>query len=290
MIEKLKELKAFKIFPDDILRAMSNFIVIENFSAGEIIFREGKPGSASYIIGKGQIAVKKQKKLLGVFTKGDMFGEMALYEAPVRSATAIAKTDTTLYKLNNKSFKEFIFKHTETGVQFLFNNIKEMSERLRRTSRYFIMVYETGKLVGQEISLKKLTRKILSILSDGIDGITGGAVFIKNPFTELYQPVFKTEDSTLKNKKIEELVNSSREKFTYQEGDRYILGTSMAADDKILGYIVLEKDKKTGNFTIEDEIILNTVCNQVGLGIIKSFKKQEDKNREKLSRRKNWSY
>lgn len=96
MIENLKNIKTFEKFSEDNLRELADFIVTKDYAAGDTIFREGDPGEASYIIEKGRVEVQKQGKLLGLFSEGDMFGEMTLYEGAPRSATAEAKTDTTL--------------------------------------------------------------------------------------------------------------------------------------------------------------------------------------------------
>ncbi len=291
MIEKLKNIQSFRVFSENSLQDLANLIVLEKYTSGATIFNEGDPGQAIYIIVKGKIAIKKQNKLLGLFTEGDMFGEMALFESKKRSATAIARTDSILYKLNNSEFKKFLTKHHEEGLYFLFNSIKELSIRLRRTSKYFIMVYETGKIVGRDLSINELSKRILKIMSGGIEGVNGGMVCIKNPFSDMFQTVYKTENSILTSKNAEHLIKKhSGNKFKVLEKNCWVMGASMVSDNKNLGYILLGKDKNSSGFSLEDEIILKTVCNQVGLGIVKAFKKQEDENREKLAQKKIWGY
>jgi CRP-like cAMP-binding protein len=63
--------------------------------AGEVLFREGDPGDAMYVVLEGKVRISKQipgvgEEALGILERGDYFGEMALIENLPRSADAKA--------------------------------------------------------------------------------------------------------------------------------------------------------------------------------------------------------
>jgi CRP-like cAMP-binding protein len=67
----------------------------ERFEAGDVIFREGDPGEALYLVLEGQVMISKLingagEEALAFLGRGDYFGEMALIDRERRSATAKA--------------------------------------------------------------------------------------------------------------------------------------------------------------------------------------------------------
>ena len=73
----------------------------EHYQAGEIIFRQGYPGTHAYIIQSGEVAIIREmdngsRQLLAVLKAGEMFGEIAVLDDVTRTATAEAHTDCVL--------------------------------------------------------------------------------------------------------------------------------------------------------------------------------------------------
>ena len=161
MIKKLKNIPLFSAFSEEELQELVPLVEAENYKAGEVIIREGDEGKAMYIIEKGFVEIEKQGRTLDWFSDGDIFGEMAFFDKSVRSASTIARKDTAILKINNQDLKRIIVKYPSSGVHFLFRNTQEMSRRLRQTSRYFVAVFETGKIIGSGCGLKEMTEKIL---------------------------------------------------------------------------------------------------------------------------------
>jgi hypothetical protein len=71
-----------------------------SFQPGTPIFREGDPGDSAYVIERGRVEistqVRKKKKVLGSLGPGQVFGEMAVIDNAVRSATGTAVEETQL--------------------------------------------------------------------------------------------------------------------------------------------------------------------------------------------------
>lgn len=283
MLKKLKRFKILKVFNDAQLIELSEYISLENYNPSDVIFKEGDAGTAMYIIDKGDVEIRKKDKLLTKFTSGNIFGEMALYEKEKRSADAVAATKVTLYKINSQEFKNFIFKHLLAGSQFLFDNIKEMSRRLRRTSEYLTTIYDTGKIVGSDIELNDMTNRILKRLLEDIHESTGGMIILFNPFSEMFDLACEINMKKLDlDKAVEFIKKNTDSNICRTIEESAVLCVPLKDQEKILGYIILEKEGDKTDFTFEHEIIVSAVGNQVGLGILKAYSKKEEEARKRL--------
>jgi CRP-like cAMP-binding protein len=287
MIKTLKSLEIFSAFSEDILESLTPYVKIETYNEGELIFKEGDEGTAMYIIEKGQVEIRKKDKTLSFFKDGSVFGEMALFENAERSADAVARTDLTLYRVNNRDFRKFIFEHPEPGLQFLYTGIREMSRRLRLTSDYLTTVFETGKIVSGNYSLHEMTQKILDRLLADIDGSTGGLIVIFNPFTEMYDIACQADLVLLDFDNALKIIEKNNDQNPIHKLDENtVLCVAIREEGNTLGFIMLEKISDAGPFNTQDEIIVSAVGNQVGLGIIKAYHKQEEEARQRLQHKK----
>lgn len=85
---------------------------LEEYSDGSIIVRQGNTGDSFYIIKSGTVAVWQQQDVNGVPTwvqvttlgKGDFFGEKALLQEDVRSASCIAIGDVRCLSMHRDDF------------------------------------------------------------------------------------------------------------------------------------------------------------------------------------------
>ena len=99
-----------------------------------ILFREGDPGDAFYIIlsGSVEVYVEKLNKQLTTLQAGKFFGELSLMLGIPRTATVRALEDTILFTINNKSFEKLLHEQPEVAeaiVQELSKHQEELSER-----------------------------------------------------------------------------------------------------------------------------------------------------------------
>ena len=109
------------------------------YRAGEIIFEEGQLGRAVYILKSGKVELSRKsgstRRVLGVLTPGQMFGEMALLEQMQRTASATVLEDGEIYLLYTATLDTLIRQYPNIGVILLRNTAVVLSSLLRRANQ-----------------------------------------------------------------------------------------------------------------------------------------------------------
>ncbi|HEX5370606.1 MAG TPA: cyclic nucleotide-binding domain-containing protein [Dehalococcoidia bacterium] len=87
---------------------MAALAVRRRVSRGEVIVEQGEVGVAFYVVVTGKTEISSAqgdcKEVLSVIGPGGFFGEMALFENQVRSATVTALEETELVMLTRWDF------------------------------------------------------------------------------------------------------------------------------------------------------------------------------------------
>ncbi|MGK7944380.1 MAG: cyclic nucleotide-binding domain-containing protein [Microcystaceae cyanobacterium] len=100
----------------------------EDFAAGQTIFEQGQMGDVMYCILKGEIQIVFNDQVINTHGAGEIFGELALIDTQIRSASAIAKTDCQLIPVNER---RFIFL-TQQHPFFALHVMRILAQRLRK--------------------------------------------------------------------------------------------------------------------------------------------------------------
>jgi flavin-dependent dehydrogenase len=102
-----------------------------DYKAGEVIVRQGETGSCMYVIQRGEAEVLQTKDgrevRLAVLRAKDVFGEMALFQKEVRSATVRALTDARVLTVDKRIF----MRRVHEDPSFAFKILQKMSSRIR---------------------------------------------------------------------------------------------------------------------------------------------------------------
>jgi CRP/FNR family transcriptional regulator, cyclic AMP receptor protein len=102
----------------------------KTLSPGTMLFRDGEPGEAMYVIKDGRVRIFKEvrgeEKTLAYLGPGEFFGEMALLNGKPRTASAEVVETTRLFAVDAKAFGLMIRNNGEIAVRL----IKRMAHRL----------------------------------------------------------------------------------------------------------------------------------------------------------------
>ena len=118
-VDALRTVPLFANLDDDELAQVALLFKARRFSAGETIVKEGADGAAFFLVESGEAAVSvrgSERRSLG---PGDHFGEIALIDEGVRSATITATTDLACYGLTLWEFRPLVVENGEVGWKLL---------------------------------------------------------------------------------------------------------------------------------------------------------------------------
>ncbi len=132
----LRRVPLFGRFSLDQLEAIAGAMQEESFVAGEVVVREGEPGSELYLLLEGEVAIHS-----GLGTDSDVelnrlaavtyFGEMAVLEDAPRSASVVVTRDARMASLAGQRLKELVLQMPEMS----FDIFRELIARVRRAER-----------------------------------------------------------------------------------------------------------------------------------------------------------
>jgi CRP/FNR family cyclic AMP-dependent transcriptional regulator len=101
------------------------------YSDGAIIAKEGEVGDRMFIIQSGRVRVTREANGVEIplveLKEGDFFGEMALIEREVRSATVRAVGEASILSIDKKSFLRRVHEDPSLAYRIL----ERMSRRIR---------------------------------------------------------------------------------------------------------------------------------------------------------------
>ena len=133
----LKSLSIFSETPETILTQLAPLMQEIKIDQGTVIFREEELGDCMYIIFSGDIQIHKGKTTLATLHEKEVVGELSLLDAEPRSATAIAKTDCILFKIDQEPFYELINNRPEIArgfIKILCNRLRQLNQKAAQGS------------------------------------------------------------------------------------------------------------------------------------------------------------
>lgn len=111
------------------------------YAFGEAVCRQGEPGDAMFIIVRGSASVRLRlinekgqtsgDRRLVTSSAGTIFGEMALLDREVRSATVLADDELVCLSLSRAQFDALALEHPGLALKLLANLGRELSQRIR---------------------------------------------------------------------------------------------------------------------------------------------------------------
>jgi MFS family permease len=120
----LRRMPLFRPLPPPEMEAVARAMEPLTASAGEVLIREGDPGDLFYAVADGEVTVSTAAGFTTRLGYGEGFGEIALLNDTVRTATVTAETDVALYSLSKDDFLTGV-----TGVSESHRVARTLAER-----------------------------------------------------------------------------------------------------------------------------------------------------------------
>ncbi len=158
----LSKVTIFKKLTNDEILQLVPFFLQKVYTKGSIIFDEGTYGSELFIVADGEVAAFIKLPDAGLrevahFSPGDFFGDMAIFENDVRSATCIAQTDCTLLSLTASDFFTIINSHPSAAIKIMYDMLTVISQRLMKTGSFLTEMIQWGEAARKRSIIDEFT-------------------------------------------------------------------------------------------------------------------------------------
>ena len=130
--EFLSRVSLFSLTNKSDLERIAKLANRHTFNTGDVIIKEGEPDNRLFIIVRGEVEVVKgmgeeKERRLGTLGPLSYFGEMALVDDLVRSASVVAKKKTEALSLHQETFRQEV----ERSPAIAFELLHLLSRRIR---------------------------------------------------------------------------------------------------------------------------------------------------------------
>src|SRR6478672_9686295 len=141
-VELLRSVPLFSDLEQEELKRFSRVAVPRAFPATTRVFHEGDHSDACYIVRSGSFRVTREHSdgraiTLATLGPGDIFGELAMLDGEVRSASVEALVDGELLALPASEVRSLLARHPEITVKLvaaLVRRLRTANERISRQS------------------------------------------------------------------------------------------------------------------------------------------------------------
>jgi MFS family permease len=116
-IALLRSLPLFAELPAPAVEGLAAALTLVEVPAGAVLIRQGEEGDAYYAIAAGELDVVQNGRFLRRCGRGEGVGEIALLRAVPRTASVIAQTRATVYRLAREPFLTAVLGHAATQRQ-----------------------------------------------------------------------------------------------------------------------------------------------------------------------------
>ncbi len=112
-VEALGRCRLFSGLGQGSLQALARNLRTRRFKRGEVVFHQGDPGDALFIVASGVVKVvvpseDGEEAILATLRRGDFLGELALIDGAPRSASAIALEATEMLTLPREQLRSLV--------------------------------------------------------------------------------------------------------------------------------------------------------------------------------------
>ncbi|HEY6531277.1 MAG TPA: Crp/Fnr family transcriptional regulator [Acidimicrobiales bacterium] len=178
--ELLSNSEFFKDFGDSGLAAVMAAAESRTFSRGGVMFTEGDEGKELFVVASGRIAIANRsidgrESVVALMERGDLFGDMALFDGRPRSAEARALEASEVIAIPFEVLRSIY----ETRPELLWNVVEMLAMRLRNTDEQLadsVFLDVTGRTAKRLLELAGEADEFsLPITQEELAGMVGAS-------------------------------------------------------------------------------------------------------------------
>lgn len=122
----LKQVDLFASLNDELLEAVANASVVEDFDSGEQLIRQGADADSAWVILEGEVTLLRNSTVVAEYGPGMMVGDLSLLSGAPHSVDAVAKIGGRRVVLGSAQFRAAVRHHPDVA----FELIKVLVERI----------------------------------------------------------------------------------------------------------------------------------------------------------------
>ncbi len=172
IVELLGRVPVFSTLEHEDLERIAEVAVPRMFEPGQIVFREGDASDTCYIVRSGRARAVREHQdgrtiTLATFGPGDIFGELAMFEDELRSATVEAVQHTSVVAVLGPDMHRLMGEHPGIAIRLvvaLGRRLRETNDRLAKQSFQTVqsrVAVVLGELVAQAVGGGMPDREVL---------------------------------------------------------------------------------------------------------------------------------
>jgi CRP/FNR family transcriptional regulator len=171
--EYLRRTPIFSSLSDAELDQISPLVIQRRLKKNTVVFHEGDPASAFYVVKQGRVKVYKgsrdgREQVLSIMGDGQIFGDVPAFDGGPYPATAATMTDSEIYLVKVQDFNELVRRHPEIAlkvIQVLGARLRQALELIRDLSFKQVPHRLAGLLIklGQEYGQESDTGLLISL-------------------------------------------------------------------------------------------------------------------------------
>ena len=156
MIQLLAKVPVFSgLGPDELTRVV-DVAVPRSYEAGQVVFRKDDESDTCYVVRAGHCRAIQQNAdgrtiTLAAFGPGDFFGELAMFDDELRSATVETLDRLEAVAVLGPDMRRLLREHCDIAVKLVIalgRRLREANERVSRQSFQTVQSRVAGVLVG----------------------------------------------------------------------------------------------------------------------------------------------
>jgi CRP-like cAMP-binding protein len=179
VVELLGRVPVFSTLVQGDLERIADLAVPRRFEPGEVVFREGDASDTCYVVRAGHARAVREHGdgrtiTLATFGPGDIFGELAMFEDELRSATVEAIEPIAVVAVLGPDMRRLMSEHPQISMRLvvaLAKRLRETNERLSRQS--FQTVQSRVAVALSELVAQELAEEREQARADGRDAGAG---------------------------------------------------------------------------------------------------------------------
>ncbi len=137
VIEKvifLQNVDVFADVPSEHLAYLASIATVEEYEAGEEVFREGDAADAMYLVLSGEVRMHRGDREITTVTSKEAFSTWVLLEQAPQVVTATVKEDAVLLRIDRDDFIDLLSDHVQITEAVLKNAAGRLRQLLGRVN------------------------------------------------------------------------------------------------------------------------------------------------------------